>query len=181
MGMIFACNYPLTQQWFDKAAKAWRSLPLWLVGTVLAGLCCWWLVNVYSLPKVRNDCMTSWWAAQLHSHCFFSSLRAFDCVGTRPLILFALHQTHARALLLLLLLLFPAQVQQCAQLLCLHSASGVYFLSQHHAASSFSSQHESPCSWQNDFGDLPASTPHLAEWERKDAADCSSRVRCLVD
>ena len=54
MGMIFACNYPLTQQWFDKAAKAWKSLPLWLVGTALAGIACWWLMDVYSLPKVRN-------------------------------------------------------------------------------------------------------------------------------
>jgi len=75
LGMIFACNYPLTEQWFSKAATAKFKLPLVIVGVVLGAATVWWMLSVYPRPKLEYNAVHSYFGIiPLLTYIFFRNI-----------------------------------------------------------------------------------------------------------
>ena len=54
MGMIFACNYPLTEQYFTKATKM-GGRPLMITAVIVGSIALWWILEIYSLVSMVNQ------------------------------------------------------------------------------------------------------------------------------
>jgi len=71
LGMVFAANFPLTEQYFVKA-KGW---PLIIGAILMGGVTIWWLVYCYSLDKLSYNLSHSYFAIiPLTSYIFFRNL-----------------------------------------------------------------------------------------------------------
>jgi hypothetical protein len=71
LGMIFALNFPLAEQYFHKA-KGW---PLFVAAVIIGGATVWWLVTCYSLDKLNYNLSHSYFAIiPLSSYIFFRNI-----------------------------------------------------------------------------------------------------------
>lgn len=74
LGMIFALNFPLAEQYFVKA-KGW---PLVVAGVLMGCLTIWWLVYCYSLDKLAYNLTHSYFTIiPLTSYIFFRNITPF--------------------------------------------------------------------------------------------------------
>ena len=73
--MIFACNYPLTKQWFAASAAARWRVPLVITGVVLGTCSAWWLLRVYPLGKLEYNAVHNYYAfIPLLTYIFFRNV-----------------------------------------------------------------------------------------------------------
>jgi hypothetical protein len=75
MGMIFACNYPLTEQWFKKAANSKFYIALWVPGCLMFIACIWWMIEIYPKSKLEYNLVHNYFAfIPLLSYIFFRNI-----------------------------------------------------------------------------------------------------------
>ena len=71
LGMIFALNFPLAEQYFHKA-KGW---PLFIAGVLIGALTLWWIITCYTLDKMNYNLSHSYFAIiPLTSYIFFRNI-----------------------------------------------------------------------------------------------------------
>ena len=71
LGMIFAMNFPLAEQYFHKA----KGVPLIIASVCMAGLSVYWYNHIYMLEKLEYNMVHSYWAiVPLTSYIFFRNL-----------------------------------------------------------------------------------------------------------
>jgi N-acetylneuraminate 9-O-acetyltransferase len=71
LGMIFAINFPLAEQYFHKA----KGGPLLFAAVVMAIASTWWLTEIYSLPKLDYNLVHSYYAIiPLTAYIFFRNI-----------------------------------------------------------------------------------------------------------
>eukprot|EP01035_Chromulina_nebulosa_P020264 gene20264-26308_t len=71
LGMIFALNFPTSEQYFHKA----QGLPLILGGLLFGLLFSWWFINIYSLQKLSYNLYHSYFAIiPLTTYIFFRNI-----------------------------------------------------------------------------------------------------------
>eukprot|EP00597_Dinobryon_sp_UTEXLB2267_P008814 CAMPEP_0170084900 /NCGR_PEP_ID=MMETSP0019_2-20121128/19944_1 /TAXON_ID=98059 /ORGANISM="Dinobryon sp., Strain UTEXLB2267" /LENGTH=942 /DNA_ID=CAMNT_0010301145 /DNA_START=80 /DNA_END=2908 /DNA_ORIENTATION=+ len=71
LGMIFALNFPLAEQYFVKA----KGLPLYISSVVMAIATVWWLVTCYSQEKLAYNLTHSYFAIiPLTAYIFFRNI-----------------------------------------------------------------------------------------------------------
>jgi hypothetical protein len=71
LGMIFALNFPLAEQFFYKA-KGW---PLVLTSLLMAGATIWWLTNIYVQEKLEYNLTHAYYAIiPLTAYIFFRNI-----------------------------------------------------------------------------------------------------------
>lgn len=71
LGMIFALNFPLAEQYFHKA-KGW---PLVFAAVIIGAATVWWLVTCYTLDKLSYNLSHSYFAIiPLTSYIFFRNI-----------------------------------------------------------------------------------------------------------
>jgi hypothetical protein len=84
LGMIFALNFPLAEQYFIKA----RGIPLVLAAIVMALVTGWWLYYIFPLDKLSYNLAHSYFAIiPLTSYIFFRNLTP----GIRSVVSMSLH------------------------------------------------------------------------------------------
>jgi len=73
-GMIFACNFPLCEQFFMEAAKKDRK-PLYACAVVMGAMGVWWVTQIYSLEKLPYNMMHNYFAfCPLLVYIFFRNI-----------------------------------------------------------------------------------------------------------
>lgn len=84
LGMIFALNYPLAEQYYLRA-KGW---PLVITSVLMAGVSVWWFVNIYSLEKFTYNLSHSYYAIiPLIAYIFFRNITP----STRSYVSMSMH------------------------------------------------------------------------------------------
>lgn len=71
LGMVFAINFPLSEQYFHRA----QGRPLIIASVIMFLATVWWLVNVYTLEKFQYNLVHSYYAIiPLTSYIFFRNI-----------------------------------------------------------------------------------------------------------
>eukprot|EP01038_Epipyxis_sp_PR26KG_P007906 gene7906-10731_t len=74
LGMIFALNFPLAEQFFVKA----KGYPLILAAILIGSLFCWWMTNFYFLEKLAYNLTNSYYAIiPLIAYIFFRNITPY--------------------------------------------------------------------------------------------------------
>lgn len=74
LGMIFALNFPLAEQFFTKA----KGLPLVCASMLMGGLALWWIVNCFFLDKLAYNLSHSYCAIiPLIAYIFFRNITPY--------------------------------------------------------------------------------------------------------
>ena len=74
LGMIFAVNFPLAEQYFQKA----KGPSLWVAGILMAGATVWWYMRYYCLEKMQYNLYHAYTAiVPLTSYIFFRNITPF--------------------------------------------------------------------------------------------------------
>ena len=85
LGMIFALNFPLAEQYFIKATSDKSRFPISLLitGVCLGGLSIYWYNNIYTLPKLEYNLAHSYWAIVPLTDTRYSFLCIYESTHTR--------------------------------------------------------------------------------------------------
>lgn len=71
LGMTFALNFPVSEQYFTKA----KGLPLVVAGVIFAGVTIWWFTKCYMLPKLQYNLSHAYMSIiPLTSYVFFRNI-----------------------------------------------------------------------------------------------------------
>ena len=74
LGMIFALNYPIAEQYFKRG----QGGPVIVAGVILGALTIWWFYYFYTLPKMEYNLSHSYFAIiPLLSYIFFRNITPF--------------------------------------------------------------------------------------------------------
>ena len=84
LGMIFALNFPLAEQYFNSA----RGYPLYFSSVIMAGLAIWWYFYIYRLEKLEYNLVHNYFAIiPLTAYIFFRNISP----GIRSQVSMSLH------------------------------------------------------------------------------------------
>jgi N-acetylneuraminate 9-O-acetyltransferase len=71
LGMIFAINYPLVEQYYQRAS----TLSLTIASVLFLALSIWWIVEIYTLSKIEYNLVHSYYAIiPLTAYIFFRNI-----------------------------------------------------------------------------------------------------------
>jgi hypothetical protein len=71
LGMVFALNFPLAEQYFHKAS----GYPLYIAAALMAAASVWWFLTCYSLEKMEYNLIHSYFAIiPLSAYIFFRNM-----------------------------------------------------------------------------------------------------------
>lgn len=74
LGMIFALNYPIAEQFFTRA----RGGPIMVSAVILGGLAIWWFYYFYTLPKLEYNLSHSYFSIiPLLAYIFFRNITPY--------------------------------------------------------------------------------------------------------